>query len=193
MPSVREDWYFDVDFSDKFYYDDSSPSCLRWKVDVKGGRLHGMNLVSAGDVAGSESDRYWCTRLSKKHHSIHRIILSLFRIRVPAGYVVDHANGNSKDNRIDNLRVVKVKANARNTKMPCVNSSGRVGVAWHWSRKYPMRVYAKATWSDESNKAHAKFFSARDFGIFPAWAMACRFRDLVVASAKTSYSDRHGK
>lgn len=41
---------------------------------------------------------------------------------------IDHINGRRDDNRIENLRAVSRSTNMKNTKMPCTNSSGRIGV-----------------------------------------------------------------
>lgn len=42
-----------IDFSSWLYYDETSPTGLRWKVDVFTGEHYKAKLVSKGDVAGS--------------------------------------------------------------------------------------------------------------------------------------------
>lgn len=46
---------------------------------------------------------------------------------------IDHINGITTDNRLENLRAVSHAENGRNQRMPSHNRSGRVGVFWHAS------------------------------------------------------------
>ena len=41
------------EFAKHFYYDETSPSCLRWKVDRYGGKGYNIKKISQGDIAGS--------------------------------------------------------------------------------------------------------------------------------------------
>jgi hypothetical protein len=43
---------------------------------------------------------------------------------------IDHINGDPTDNRIENLRNVTHRENARNRRIPTNNTSGRMGVQW---------------------------------------------------------------
>lgn len=56
---------------------------------------------------------------------MHRIILS-----PPDGMVIDHINGDSLDNRRENLRIARQADNCRNSKMRSDNTSGLKGVFW---------------------------------------------------------------
>lgn len=56
---------------------------------------------------------------------------------------LDHINGVKYDNRIQNLREVDAKLNARNSAMPCTNTSGHVGVAPTESGKFEASVCQK--------------------------------------------------
>lgn len=44
-----------IDFSQYLYYDPTSPSALRWKVDVMGGRGYAATLIRSGSAAGSKT------------------------------------------------------------------------------------------------------------------------------------------
>ena len=58
-----------------FTYDESSPSCLRWKVSRIGGRG-----ICPGDVAGSiDSKGYWRVGISGKEYRVHRIVYHLVK------------------------------------------------------------------------------------------------------------------
>ena len=54
-----------MELSDRFYYDDTSPSCLRWKINVRSGRNKNQLNVKVGDVAGglNNSSGYYQVRV----------------------------------------------------------------------------------------------------------------------------------
>lgn len=58
------------------------------------------------------------------------IKLHRFLINAPAGYEVDHINGDTLDNRKANIRVCTVQQNQRNRSLGKNNSSGYKGVTW---------------------------------------------------------------
>jgi len=47
--------YNDIDWKEIFYYDETSPSCLRWKVNVLTGRHKNIVIVPVHSTAGSLS------------------------------------------------------------------------------------------------------------------------------------------
>ena len=47
-------------------------------------------------------------KIGKKQYSLTRICWALFHRRDPAGYVIRHIDGDARNNRIDNLRAVKL-------------------------------------------------------------------------------------
>lgn len=53
---------------------------------------------------------------------------------IPAGHVVDHIDGNKRDNRLVNLRVVTVSQNGRNRHRPA-GANTVVGVTWDKARR----------------------------------------------------------
>lgn len=56
---------------------------------------------------------------------VHRFITN-----APKGIEVDHKNGDTMDNRKENLRLVTRATNSRNVKLYTSNKSGYKGVAW---------------------------------------------------------------
>lgn len=59
----------------------------------------------------------------------HRIIFYMHHGWLPVN--VDHIDGDTSNNRIDNLRAATLSENARNCRIPRRNTSGAKGVYWH--------------------------------------------------------------
>lgn len=96
---------------------------LYWKSDV-------AKNVKAGDEAGSGDchlGKYKTVTINKKPHQLHRVIYLMHHGNLPT--VVDHINGNTFDNRIENLREATYTQNAMNRKTPTSNTSGVKGVS----------------------------------------------------------------
>jgi hypothetical protein len=58
--------------------------------------------------------------------ALHREIMN-----PPKGFMVDHINGNTLDNRRENLRICTNTQNQKNSKLSKTNTSGYKGVSWH--------------------------------------------------------------
>ena len=76
---------------------------------------------------GKYANGYCATYINGKCVPIHRLITN-----APKGKVVDHINGDKKDNTISNLRICDKSQNAFNTGLNSNNTSGVKGV---WYRK----------------------------------------------------------
>lgn len=78
------------------------------------------------------------------------------------GQVVDHANGDTLDNRRANLRVCSYSQNSANSRRPTHNKSGIKGVGWMKSeRKWRARIQV------EGKDMHLGFFETKEEA---AWA-----------------------
>lgn len=97
----------------------------------------------------------------KQRVSMHQILAGERSV----GLVVDHKNGNSLDNRRDNLRIVTATQNVRNTKNSRRNRSGVRGVSYNaksraWAAE--IRADGKYKWLgvyktiEEAARARAK-------------------------------------
>lgn len=99
-------------FEDYLYYDESSPSCLRWKTQ--------RGKYPKDQVAGTlGSDNYWAVWLTVDgevyRQKNHRIIQKWFYgLDFESQLVVDHKNRDKTNNNFRNLRVVTSKVNSRN-------------------------------------------------------------------------------
>lgn len=60
--------------------------------------------------------RYRQTRIKDKRFLTHRLIWVFFNGSIENGLVVDHIDGNSKNNTIENLRAITFSQNFHNTK-----------------------------------------------------------------------------
>lgn len=82
-----------------------------------------------GKTAGRRDGRYFRIEILKKGYLIHRLAwLYMF------GYIpecIDHINGDTSDNRIQNLRVATRSQNSMNQKLKSNSTSGIKGVHWH--------------------------------------------------------------
>jgi hypothetical protein len=185
---------YDVDWSQYFYYDETSPSCLRWKVDVKNGRGMKYTRLPAGSVAGSNGGkRYWHVMFNLKDYAVHRIIWSLLKGNLQ-GMFIDHIDGNSHNNKISNLRLTTLKTNSRNKKKQNNNSSGVSGVSCISNGKGS--YYWCACWRDLEMKQRQKCFSIDKLGLMPAFKLAVEFRLKMIKELNeqgADYSERHGQ
>ena len=107
------------------------------------------NRVRAGTEIGNKNDRYEYVDVLGIRHMLHRIAVELMTGKqIPPGFVVDHINQDTHDNRITNLRVIKEKDNARNKPKRRDNTSGATGVCFdkcgHTWRAYIVDLNGKA-------------------------------------------------
>lgn len=99
-----------------------TPEELAQVLEYKDGKVYWKIKVSRkiipGKEAGSpEGKGYWAIRYKTKLYKAHRVVWCLCKGEWPTkDKEIDHINQNKLDNRIENLRVVDRKTNARNKK-----------------------------------------------------------------------------
>lgn len=95
------------DIKDHVYYDESSPSFLRWKIT--------RDNISAGDIAGCiNSSGYYIVTINNVSYRVHRIIWVLFHKEIDSNLTIDHIDRNRANNNIKNLRLVTHSQNCSN-------------------------------------------------------------------------------
>jgi hypothetical protein len=175
-----------IDWNSYFYYDESSPSCLRWKVDAGAG-------VLAGDNCGyTNSQGYWSVMLYGKNYLQHRVIYEMLNGVELENLFIDHIDGVRNNNILSNLRVVTKAVNNRNSKMNKNNTSGSVGV---YSSIKCGRKYWVAKWRHLESKQKHKYFAVDVYGEEQAKIMAEIYRKDKLEELNEiygfMYSDRH--
>ena len=82
-------------------------------------------------IAGSITNRgYYRVSMGGKGYLVHRIIYAILNSGIDDGLSVDHINGITTDNRVENLRAVTHKQNMMNRPKPLKsNSLGALGVS----------------------------------------------------------------
>lgn len=174
--------------SQYFYYDPSSPSCLRWKV-WNGQTNHSKR--NSGDVAGYISTpdignpdyRRYKVCLDNREYLAHRVILVLHDID-PSNLTVNHINCNSLDNRIENLEVCTSRENNIRKKshtlniMQTNNTSGVLGVRETVVVRPSGKIdYYAHAFTRYGGKCLQKKFNYAKYGKEKAWQLAKEFRE----------------
>lgn len=154
------------------FYDPTSPSGLRWKVD----RGYGACGAKAGQVAGclwkdQAAAEYWKVSTLRKQYYAHRLVWMIERGPIPAGMQIDHINGDGRDNRIENLRAVSAARNSRNQHRDTRNKTGVVGVAWLGKKNAYIAYFY-----DFNRKLIQRQFSCRTMTKRDAFRAAVAFR-----------------
>ena len=137
----------------------------------------GRTNVLAGAIAGSPNDGYLCVQIDSKLYKVHNIVWVYFNGPIPDGMIVDHANGDSFHNDIDNLRIATDAQNNHNAKKRSGTSSKYKGVhfnkqsgTWRASIRINGKVKYIGNFADEyaahlawcavAKEAHGDFFRA---------------------------------
>lgn len=105
--------------------------------------------------------QYRYIRIKRKHYLEHRLAWEFLYGDIPEGKQIDHKNGNSLDNRINNLRLVDQSENNLNRTTKC--KSGITGVykhsqskGWYAELTYKGRKILKAYYPTRAKAAKAR-------------------------------------
>lgn len=122
-------------------------------------RSRTFNKQFSGTIAGTKrnkgSKQYIYITIGGPVYSAHSLVWFMYNGKFPENHI-DHINGNSIDNNIENLRDVTQAENNRNIKKTKRNKSGCVGVSWGKSvNRWVVRIGV--------NGKHKHFGSFKDF------------------------------
>jgi len=191
--------YDSLNWSDYFYYCESSKSKLRWKItrySARGKKLEiwpGKEAGTLQDVKNGDNKSYGVNvNITGKRvgYRVHRIIAVLHGMKVN-GKVIDHINGWSSDNRIENLRVTTTEINARNCKIQYNSPYGIAGVGFQEDNQDNSYFIARAV---INGKRRQLSFPIKKLGIMQAFKLACMARYQYMQSLNeegAGYTDRH--
>ncbi|AUR82898.1 hypothetical protein NVP1029O_65 [Vibrio phage 1.029.O._10N.261.55.A7] len=134
MPAPRK---LNIDLLSKVFSYDPLTGDLTWRERTRSHfktdhAMKSFNNKKAGTIAGTErmngnGKRYLVVKHDGVTHLAHRICFAIHNNVQPE--MVDHINGNGKDNRASNLRSVSVTENNRNMRKFKTNTSGFSGVS----------------------------------------------------------------
>lgn len=117
-PSDIKEMNFDH-FNEYFYLCTTSPTGLRWKKQHKNSKKRKDDI--AGSLLNKGRKKYWQIQFKKSNYKVHRIVYLLHKGKIDDTLVVDHLDGNGLNNKIENLRLVSLLENSKNTKV-CFDS-----------------------------------------------------------------------
>lgn len=190
---------YSINFDDYLYYDETSSTCLRWKVDIMKGRARSLVLVSKGSVAGTFRHTKAGKRsqitvgLGRKGYRAHRIIYTMFYGEITGNNVIDHLDGNPFNNKIGNLSMKTPRGNSQNSGVADNSPFGISGVTCESSNfQFPCFRARVRLLEKDLNKA----FSVHKYGLMPAFKMAVLWRDEQIRRLNeegSQFTDRHGK
>lgn len=189
---------YNIDFDSYLEYDESSPTGLRWKVDVIIGVNGGVG-IQAGTIAGSlRADNTGVPRqvvvgFKNKYYRAHRIVYKMHHGYIDPTLVVDHKDGNPWNNKISNLVLKTHKSNMQNSHMRKDNPTGVTGLIWEHPTPNCTRIIATVKVGDKNKKAG---FAVNKYGLLPAFKLAFLWRQeqiRLLNQAGENYTDRHGQ
>lgn len=160
----------DPEYFKKFLeYDESSPSCLRWKVNVS-------KKMRIGSPAGSQKTTgYWYLRLEGVKYHIHRIVYVMYHGSISPDSVINHINNINSDNKICNLEEV---SQAINTRRNVRNKDPmNTGVNFYVQQGTP---YWRARYTDLTGKQWSKSFNCISHGHENAMQLAIEYRNKML-------------
>lgn len=170
-----------INFNDFLVYDESSPTGLRHKVNRRN--------VKAGSIAGSLHKAYSQVRVDGGLYAVHRVIWQMHHGYLSPDMVVDHIDGDTTNNKIDNLRLITDVMNQRNKRKHKNNRSGFMGVSFNKGGAWV------SSWYDESGKQKYKYFYLKDYDYVTAKVLAIKYRETQIATLNLKgfgYTERHG-
>lgn len=113
-----------------FDYDHETGDLIFKAKDSMTAENRRWNTRYAGRPCGSENSQgYLHVKLLGKKEKVHRMVFLFHKGYLPD--VIDHADNDKLNNRIENLREATRSENNRNARRRADNKSGIKGVTWH--------------------------------------------------------------
>lgn len=143
---------------------------LFWKERPKCSRKASADFEAGTVTTGG----YRKITVRQKKYYVHQVVFLMQHGYIPG--VIDHIDGNTKNNRIENLRPSDKAKNACNSKTRSDNASGCRGVAWHkTAKKWMVQI------------AHNR--KQKYLGLYEDFEFAC----LIADEARDLYHGEHAR
>jgi len=169
--------------STRYEYSETSETGLIYK---QWNTQSGSKRRDAGQSAGTTNCNGYFTVSNGKYSGQvmnHRVVWLLVNGEDPGEMIIDHIDGNRKNNKISNLRKIYQEENSRNNSKRKDNKTGVVGV------NYSKEGFYVATWRDDQLNGFSKSISIRKHGEELAFALACYYRNFMIRDL--SITERH--
>ncbi len=150
-----------------FYYDETSKTGLRWKINYGWTGTYFINKIHSEVGNLNDKDGYYKVNVDKQKYYVHRIIWIMLRGPIPEGLVINHIDNNRSKSFISNLEICTIPENARralqhtSSRTIITNTSGITGVSCREDRNGNVRWVAHWT---ENFKLKTKSFSCNIYG-----------------------------
>jgi len=192
--------YNSYDFASWVKQDDTSPSGLSWIAP----RLYSGKLKSdrIGTPAGTIREfngrqSYYLVGLLGSNFFAHRVAYILKHGSIDPYNDIDHIDGNSLNNSIENLREIDPVINSRNSKKKNPNKALATGIYYEelFSKKGLLLKRINAHASIEAGKVLKTNFSILKYGYDKALELALAWRATKMkelCERGFGYTDRHG-
>jgi hypothetical protein len=192
--------YREFKFNEVFELSEESPSGIVWKVPRK--YICTLNYDRVGKQAGyvrefNNRQWYYVVTVFGKKFFTHRIAYLLHHGNISPENDIDHVDGDSLNNKIENLREVPPVLNCRNTRKK--NKSKELDTGLYYeellSRKGKLLKRINATCSILPGKTMKVNFSVLKYGYETALTLAREWRKVKLHDASDNgmpYSERHG-
>ncbi len=116
---------------------DAQSGTLTWNINGDRSRVH-----AEGKEAGTFSSRYMRVYINRKGYALHRLIWKMVHGKDPSG-VIDHIDGNTRNNKISNLREATQSENLQNRIISSNSTTGFKGVYYDKRRNHYLATYVK--------------------------------------------------
>ena len=193
--------YREYNFKEVFDLSDESPSGLVWKVPRK--YINSLKYDRVGKQAGNirnfnNRQNYYVVVVFGETFFTHRIAYLLAHGDMQPENDIDHIDGNSLNNKIENLREVVPVLNCRNSRKKIPTKELETGIYYEelLSKKGTQLRRINVHCTIIPNKIEKVNFSVNKYGYDMALKLAQEWRRLKLKEAEEaglSYSDIHGK
>jgi hypothetical protein len=162
-----------------FEYDESVPSCLKWRNPARSHLIGKM----AGGLQPVGKKKYWVVRIRSKILLLgHRVIFAMLNKRdIGKNMVIDHLDGDGLNNKISNLRETNQSENSIN----CLKRTSSTGNKYIYSSGDSVRVEI----GNQSVGYFSLSFSVSKHGYENALCLAICARDEFLKSRKANGVD----